>query len=150
MRATIDGIEIEGTPEEVARFVAEFRGDKSPDAPSGDRKGESADNDDGEITEQFAYRTLRRLPLSKAQKRLLITLRNAYPTWMLSSQLQTALDCTPMQIGGILGGLGRRLSATKGYRNTYCLWDWKWDVDEGEYAYRLPSAVLAALDRVGL
>ncbi|MEZ5742846.1 MAG: hypothetical protein R3D89_03685 [Sphingomonadaceae bacterium] len=154
MRATVDGIEIEGTPEEIAEFVATIRSQRTPPVSVEDRNSEISNNTssleatDGGITEKFAYRTLRRLPLSAFQKELLKTLRDAHPGWVLSSNLQTALDCSPTQLGGVFGGLGRRVTATKGYETGFDLWEWKWDDDEGEYAYRLPSNTISALDRV--
>ena len=150
MRATIDGVEIEGTPAEVAAFLAAIRADfkQSPKKVEVDTTAES--DNQTEITENFAYRALRRLPLSVAQKLLLRTLKAAHPKWTLSSQLQTALNCSPTSLGGVFGGLGRRVSATKGYASSFNLWDWMWDDDEGEWAYKLPDAVMIALDRAGV
>jgi predicted transcriptional regulator with HTH domain len=154
MRATFDGIEIEGTPDEIAKFVTSIRsvrlGYLARPSVEGEGEAPSPDEDDAEvgITEQFAYRTLRRLPLSKFQKDLLISLKDAHPGWKLSSELQEALNCSPTQLGGIFGGLGRRVTATKGYKTGYGLWEWKWDDDEGEYAYRLPDGTMKALAKV--
>jgi hypothetical protein len=69
---------------------------------------------------------------------------------MLASEIQEKMSWNGTQFGGVLGGLGRRLTATKGYKSGFVLWNWKWDDDEGEYAYRLPDAVLSALDRMEL
>jgi len=147
MRATIDGVEIEGSPEEIAailtalRETASKRSDSAKVAVDGDVATGNA------ITEEFAYRAIRRLPLSSAQKNLLLTLKKAYPEWTLSSQLQRVLNAGPTSVGGVFGGLGRRVSATKGHKSGYNLWDWKWDDDEGEWTYRLPPNVISALDR---
>ena len=149
MRATIEGIEIEGTPEEIAQFLATIRGVKPRPFTSSDDET-IVEVDEDRITEQFAYRTLRRIPLSTAQNKLLRALKTAHPKWLRSSELQKALDWSPTQLGGVFGGLGRRVSATKGHKAGFNLWEWTWDVDEGEYAYRLPEAVLAALARAGL
>jgi hypothetical protein len=154
VRATIGGIEIEGTPEEIARFAdlrLPVKVDVNP-AVSDVIRTITAHNEvecDG-ITEAFAYRTLKRLPLSTAQKALLNELKSAHPSWMLSSQLQEELGCSPTSLGGVLGGLGRRVSATSGYEPGFNLWDCKWDDDEGEWTYRLPQSVLKALERAGL
>lgn len=151
MRATVNGIEIEGTPEEIASFLTFVENrkevpDDSPDTPI--KTLTSLETD--EITDKFAYRALRRLPLSAAQKALLGALRDAHPNWLTSSELQNALQCSPTSLGGVLGGLGRRVSATKGYETGYSLWEWKWDDDEGEWTYHLSDSVLSALDRVGV
>ncbi len=151
MRATVNGIEVEGTPEEIARLYAAMKPDFPETLASDETESPESEESEGDgITDKFAYRALRRLPLSEAQKSLLKALKSAHPGWLLSSDLQIALNCSPTSLGGVLGGLGRRISATKGHRADYNLWDWKWDDDEGQYAYRLPEAVLSALERAGL
>jgi predicted transcriptional regulator with HTH domain len=153
MRAVVDGIEIEGTPQEVAAFISAIRDQKPTRADSAllkDIENKSEYEDEDRITERFAYRTIKRIPISESQKKLLQSLKNAHPKWMRSSELQAALDWTPNQLGGVFGGLGRRLSATEGYIADYLLWDTKWDIDEGEYSYRLPDNVVTALTRAGL
>jgi hypothetical protein len=149
MRTTVDGIEIEGTPAEFAELLASLRATQQ----ASEKNGETQEVDvvpagrDG-ISEQFAYRALRRLPLSEAQKGFLKALRESSPKWVLSSALQEALNCSPTSLGGVMGGLGRRVSATKGFRPEFGLWEWKWDEDEGQFAYRLPPTVVGALDRL--
>ncbi|MBV9932153.1 MAG: hypothetical protein JO013_14585 [Alphaproteobacteria bacterium] len=155
MRATIEGVEIEGTPEEIAILLRSIRGDsRGPEtvaAPAISAAPEEAEADDEHgITSKFAYRTLRRIPLSASQRALFSVLKQAYPDWTLASEIQRQLSWTGTQLGGVLGGLGRRLTATKGYKSGFVLWEWQWDDDEGEYSYRLPQAVIAALDRMGL
>jgi hypothetical protein len=149
MRATIDGMEVEGTPEEIAQLLAAIK----PVATSSVKSSHAAVDDlellDG-IPESFAYRAIKRLPLSKAQQSLLHTLKKAHPNWVLSSQLQSELDCSPTSLGGVFGGLGRRVSATKDHKDGYRLWNWQWDEDEGEWAYRLPATVVSALTRAGI
>ena len=149
MRATFDGMEVEGTPEEIAKFYAAIRPARR-DLSSASNNDEmlSAETPEGGISEAFAYRALRRLPLSSAQKSLLKVLRDAHPNWVLSSELQAEMKCSPTSLGGVFGGLGRRISATKDHRAGYNLWDWKWNEDEGEWTYRLPEAVISALARV--
>jgi hypothetical protein len=155
MRATIEGVLIEGTPEEIAILLRSMRDSNSPSrtvvAPieAGTAQEPETDSEEG-ITTQFAYRTLRRIPLSVSQKALFGLLKSAHPDWVLASEILRQMSWTGTQLGGVLGGLGRRLTATKGYRPGFELWSWKWDEDEGEYAYRLPEAVKAALDRLEL
>lgn len=150
MRATVDGIEIEGTPEEIASVLATLRQPAIRKSDSAKAAVENEPESGNRIPEDFAYRAIRRLPLSKAQKSLLKTLKEASPKWTLSSELQKALNAGPTSVGGVFGGLGRRVSATKGHEIGYNLWDWKWDDDEGEWTYRLPTTVIAALTRAGV
>ncbi|MBL43318.1 MAG: hypothetical protein CMN71_00970 [Sphingomonadaceae bacterium] len=147
MRATVNGIEVEGTPSEIAELL-DAMGKSSGGDPAQPQSDTQPDGDEVEITEQFAYRTLKRIPLSSFQKSLLKSLRRAHPEWLLASEISRQHGWTGTQLGGVLGGLGRRLTATKGYQYGYELWNWKWDEDEGEYAYRLPEAVIAAFDRL--
>jgi hypothetical protein len=152
MRAFIQGIEIEGTPQEIAALLKSIRPDgyrKIAD-PEFSQAPAVSDGDEEGITTEFAYRTLRRIPLSAYQKELLLALKGAYPDWILASTIQQKMSWSGTQLGGVLGGLGRRLTATKGYKPGFELWNWKLDEDEGEYSYRLPDAVLRALDRMEL
>jgi predicted transcriptional regulator with HTH domain len=150
MRATIDGVEIEGSPEEIAAVLTALRDPASVKSDSAKAAVESDPEDGNPITEDFAYRAIRRLPLSRLQRGLLLSLKKAHPKWVLASELQTALDTGPTSLGGVFGGLGRRVSATKGHQRGYNLWDWKWDDDEGQWAYRLPATVVTALNRAGV
>ncbi|MET1111548.1 MAG: hypothetical protein ABWX67_08505 [Allosphingosinicella sp.] len=155
MRATIEGVEIEGTPEEIAALLRSIRGHSRPPAtaaaPAMVVAPEETEADDEQgITTQFAYRTLRRIPLSTSQRALFRLLKRAHPEWTLASEIQRQMSWSGTQLGGVLGGLGRRLTATKGHKPSFVLWEWKWDDDEGEYSYRLPEAVIAALDRMEL
>lgn len=151
MRAVVDGVEIEGTAAEIAELLATLRDRDSAQRTTigiGFEGREIEDPEDEEITAQFAYRTLKRLPLSQYQRALLFKLKQAYPAWTLASEIAGEFDWSGTQLGGVLGGLGRRLTATKGYKPGYELWNWKWEDDEGEYTYRLPEAVISALDRL--
>ena len=156
MRAVIKGVEVEGSAEELAKFylaisISDPRDVRAVEASTNQPEDCDEDGADTEgISEKFAYRAIRRLPLSTAQRALLRILAEASPAWTLSSQLQSSLACSPTSLGGVLGGLGRRISTTKGYESAYCLWEQRWDDDEGEWAYRLPIAVINALDRVEL
>jgi predicted transcriptional regulator with HTH domain len=150
MRATVDGIEIEGTPSEIFDFIRHYRSqsvtDRAYESDTGDAVigAEEAST----IPEQFAYRVLKRIPLSKAQKGLLLYLKGQSPKWTLASEIHEEFSWDGTQLGGVLGGLGRRLTATSGYKSTYHMWEWRWDEDEGEWKYRLPDAVVAALERI--
>lgn len=151
MRAIFDGIEIEGTPAEVAEFVRSMKID--PDSSNADAKvvhSQIPEAEASNITENFAYRVLKRRPLSSNQRQLLAALKEANDDWTLASEITRRFDWDGTQLGGVLGGLGRRMTATNGYKEGYALWNWRWDDDEGTWAYRLPKVVLAALDRLSL
>jgi predicted transcriptional regulator with HTH domain len=150
VRAVINGIEVEGSPEEIARFVAAVGNPTFSKHVADDEAREVEASEEFGITENFAYRALKRLPLSNAQKSLLGILKKAHPEWVSSSELQRLLKCPPTSLGGVFGGLGRRVSTTKGYQQGFSLWKCDWDEDEGEWAYRLPDASIAALIRAGL
>lgn len=155
MKAVVKGIEIEGTPAEIAELLNSIESTalqlsalQTPPEVNQDRP----DDLDGEssITADLAYRILKRIPLSDMQKAFLLTVRAEHPDWVRASKIQSEQSWSGTQLGGVLGGLGRRLSATKGVGSSDALWVWRWDDDEGEYAYRLPSAVVEALKRLGL
>lgn len=151
MRAVVEGIEIEGTPAEVAEFVRSLKVHaKATEAPSGDDQLPKEQSEYPEINEKFAYRVLRRRPLSANQMHLLSALKEARGNWVCASELKARFAWDGPQLGGVLGGLGRRLTSTDGYQDEYHLWHWQWNEDEGEWEYRLPAAVIAALIRLGL
>lgn len=151
MRAIVDGIEIEGTPAEVAEFVRSMKIDPDISGVRTENAHSSIhETEDSAITENFAYRVLKRRALSSNQRQLLTVLKKANDEWILASEITRHFGWDGTQLGGVLGGLGRRITATKGYKDGYALWDWRWDDDEGTWAYRLPKAVLAALDRIEL
>jgi hypothetical protein len=152
MRATVDGVELEGTPEEIAAFLnARGAGPHQPIIASPPALGPSSNDDDERFaSEKIAFRTLKRRPLSSSQRELFKTLSKAYPNWVSASALQDALGHTANQLGGTLGGIGRRLSTTDGYVVGSSMIEWMWDADEGQWAYRLPDSVQKAVLRFNL
>ncbi|QHD70886.1 hypothetical protein GS397_27700 (plasmid) [Sphingobium yanoikuyae] len=108
---------------------------------------EEADDYDGTVvvTTEFARKVLTRRPLSKEQRKLLVTLANATPDYTLATVLQEALDYSPAQFAGMMGAFGRRLTHTPHYVNDSYFFDQEWVHDEGCYKYRLPETVIAAL-----
>jgi hypothetical protein len=151
MRAVVDGIEIEGTPAEVAEFVRSLKGrTEATDVSLGKEQSFTEEIESSEINEKFAYRVLKRRPLSANQVQLLSFLNEAQGNWVLASELKEKFGWDGPTLGGILGGLGRRLTATKGYKNGYHLWHWQWNEDEGEWEYMLPGAMIAALIKLDL
>src|ERR1044072_4888662 len=103
MRATIEGVEIEGSPEEIASLLRSIRDHSRPPeaaAPAISAAPEEIDADDDQgITTQFAYRTLRRIPLSTSQRALFGVLKRAYPKWTLASEIQRQMSWSGTQLG---------------------------------------------------
>lgn len=148
MRVTINGFEVEGTPEEVAALIRAHGSAAPSDEPAGKDEPDARFDDERFASEKIAYRALRRRPLSAAQRILFRTLLDAYPGWVSASQLQAATSYSPNQLGGLLGAIGRRLSQTEGYVRDSAIIEWMWDADENEYSYRLPPSVRTAVERI--
>lgn len=111
---------------------------------------ESTDEGDGEdetivVTTEFARKFLNRRPLSKEQRKLLVTLGKASPGWTLATVLQSTLNYSPAQFAGMMGAFGRRLTHTAHYVSDSWFFDQEWVHEEGCYKYRLPETVIAAL-----
>lgn len=149
MRAIVDGFEIEGTPDEIAAFMRVHRTypinslDKSQNIEL-----ENEFEDHRFASEKIAFKAFQRRPMSAAQRVLFRTLLAEYPEWVSASDLQKATDYGPNQLGGLLGGIGRRLSTTPGYVLGSSLIEWMWDADSSGYMYRLPPSVASALRRI--
>jgi hypothetical protein len=149
MRATILGIEVEGTVAEISALIREHGAAASaPLSPNVDSEKDAPFEDERFASEKIAFRALNRRPLSAAQRILFRTLLDAYPNWTPASQLQAATEYSPNQLGGLLGATGRRLSQTLGYVADSSMIEWMWDSDDNEYHYRLPPSVLAAVKRI--
>jgi hypothetical protein len=149
MRATILGIEVEGTLAEISALIREHG------APGGDHRVKPEEHlsnliheDERFASEKIAFRALNRRPLSGAQRLLFRTLFDAYPNWTSATRLQQATKYGPNQLGGLLGATGRRLSQTQGYVADSSMIEWMWDSDDNEYHYRLPPSVHAAVKRI--
>jgi hypothetical protein len=149
MRLTINGFQVEGTPEEVAALIR-AHGGVAPSEQSGseDEVARSAADDERFASEEISYRALRRRPLSSAQRILFRTLLDAYPNWVSASELQAATSYSPNQLGGLLGAIGRRLSQTAGYVSRTAMLEWLWNADENQYSYRLPPSARNAVARI--
>jgi hypothetical protein len=147
MKAKIGSVEVEGTPQEISQLlwsmgvheVAELRA-KTP----------RAGGDKGTVSQDVAFRMLKRRPLSETQKALFSLLRANHPEWTSAKALQKATKYRPNQLAGLLGALGKRVSSTEGYVPGSILLDYRWDYDDDCYYYRLPDDVKAAVERAGL
>lgn len=144
MKARIGDVEIEGTAAEIAALIREFQGTaglkSATDRPSPDKF----------VSEEVAFRAVRRRPLSAEQEIVMRTLKANHPKWTTAVELQKATGYAPSQLSGLLGALGKRVYATPGYVEGTWFLDQEWSYEEGVTQYRLPEPVLAAVTRAGL
>ena len=147
MKARIGSVEVEGTPQEISQLlwsmgVHDLRSAEPPTTEVKQR--EEA------VSEDVAFRTLKRRPLSDHQRALFKTLRENHPDWTSAVDLQKATKYNPNQLAGLLGALGKRVSSTDGYVPGSLLLDYRWDYDDDCYYYRLPESVKRAVERAGI
>lgn len=144
MRATINGIEVEGTATEIAALLQALaaKPEQTNHASSRDQKAHD--------TEDFAFRVLKRRPLSTEQKQMLSLLHRNHPEWTLATQLHKATKYSPNQFAGLLGAFGKRTASTEGFEGGLSLIDSDWDYENDCYKYRLTACALAAVKRAGL
>ncbi len=149
MKAIIDGMQVEGSPAEIAELHLALRGKgvNQSKLPESKQKPESAN---GDITEAFASRVLQRKPLSEAQQAILSKLTAKHPSWTSFEELQEATGYSKAQLSGALGALARRVAATPGYADGMIFLTWDWDESASSYNYFLPDAAFAAIKRAGL
>jgi|JI10StandDraft_1071094.scaffolds.fasta_scaffold31412_5 hypothetical protein len=146
MKAKIGTVEVEGTPEEIGRLIRDLG--TLPGATS-DKKMEDA-GDRKFVSEEIAFKMIKRRPLSDAQRALFAKLASEHPGWTSALDLQKATKFNANQLAGLLGAVGKRIGSTEGYINNSTLVDYKWDYEQDCYLYRLPEGVLAAVRRAGL
>lgn len=145
MRIKIDGHEVEGSAEEVAKLIGLLSGSSSQS--SGRASGPPSGGDASPfVSEDMAYDVLTRRTLGEIHVKLLQKLDAAGEAWTTAPDLQSALGVTTREFAGVLGAFGRRLSHTEGVgsRNFF---DQYWDHDHGYNLYRLPPSVRGALRR---
>ncbi|HYI48956.1 MAG TPA: hypothetical protein VEX35_10875 [Allosphingosinicella sp.] len=146
MRIKIEGREIEGTPEEVAKLL-ELMSRASP--ASNTSSPVKAQGASPFVSEDVAYNVLTRRELAGVYAKMLQKLDQAGDAWTTAPELQDALGLTTREFAGILGAFGRRLSHTEG-AGTRSFFDQYWDHGQGYNLYRLPPCVRAALRRAGI
>lgn len=145
MRATIDGVVVEGTPEEVAAFLAAMKGKHHPHASS--QKAADAVDRHPYLNEDTAFRALKRRPLSPEQKIFLSKLALEYPNWTLASDLQQITNYSKAQFSGLLGAFGKRVASTEGFESGTWFYDGKWNYESDCYQYRLPEHLVEVVNR---
>jgi len=142
MKATINGIEVEGSLSEIASLLREFG------SPSPTRQGVSDAN--SSMDEDFAFRVLKRRPLSREQTAVLSLLRRNHPNWTTAFDLQKETKYNPNQLAGLLGAFGKRVAATEGHQKGQYFFEVIWDYDVDCYKYRLVDGARSAVIRAGL
>jgi hypothetical protein len=148
MKANINpngSIEIQdGTPEEVFALSL-LMADKSPFSSS---KPSATATDSIVMSEDVAFRVLKRRPLSEAQAKLLALLLRNGSAWSTAKELQKATKYNPSQLAGLFGAFGKRVTGTEGFIEGTSFFEWEWDYEVDCYKYRLPADVLKAVARV--
>ena len=154
MKAMFEGVEIEGTPDEIAEYIRNMRHGESGMAKlvratrhdAGIIRSSSHPNQKADIEEEkFCRLALRRRPLSAAQQDLLGALARNYPEWTSFTQLQEATSYSERQLSGLFGAFSRRLGSTRGYREDRPFLEWKWGVDGKSCDYRLSESAYDAV-----
>ena len=147
MKAKIGNIEVEGTPDEIATLLSRMPLAAYPvtqDPAQTPRSGRTF------VSEEVAFRALKRRPLSDQQGAVLTKLKASYPDWTSAKDLQKVTDYTRNQLAGLFGAFGKRVAATDGYVSDSWFFDTEWSYDKGCYQYRFPPAVYSAVQRAGI
>ena len=142
MKATINGIEVEGSLDEIASLVRQFG--------SASATGEAPPGSKSPMEEDFAFRVLKRRPLSREQTAVLSLLRQNHPDWTTAFDLQKETKYKANQLAGLLGAFGKRVAATEGHQKGQYFFEVVWDYDLDCYKYRLVDAARSAVIRAGL
>lgn len=144
MRAIVQGIEVEGTPEEIAQLKALLEAtEKSP-------KTSSTSGAKRFVPAELMFRMIKRRSISNPQRNLLIALRDNHPNWTSAKELQKATGYNANQLAGLLGAFGKRVAATDGFEEGMTLFDYDWSYDEDCYLYRLDEDTLQGVLRAKL
>jgi hypothetical protein len=102
------------------------------------------------VSEEIAFRVIKRRPLSREQSKTLAILRQSGDDWVSAKALCRDLGYSSSQLAGMLGAFGKRLTATDGYVDGTWFFDQEWDYENNCYQYRLPDGVRKAVGRAGL
>ena len=147
MKAKIGNIEVDGTPDEIADLLSRMPLASFPVAPA---SGQSPNAGRHFVSEELAFRVLKRRPLSREQRAVLSTLKANYPAWTPAKDLQEATNYNRNQLAGLFGAFGKRVAATDGFVEHTWFFDAEWNYDVDCYQYRLPESVKDAVERAGL
>lgn len=147
MKARIGSIEVEGTPEEILALMQSLPGGAMGSAAT---SAAVALGGREYVSEEVAFKALKRRPLSREQATLLSLLNKNYPAWTTALDLQKATKYKGSQLAGLLGAFGKRVGATEGYKAGTWFFDQEWNYEKDCNHYRLPEGVRRAVERVGL
>jgi hypothetical protein len=147
VKAKIGDAEVEGTPAEIAELLRSLSTTLTPVTPASQRP-----NSFGKtfVDENVAFKVLKRRSLSLEQQAVLRTLAKNHPNWTLATELQRVTKYTPNQLAGLLGAFGKRVGSTEGYRTGTWFFEQEWNYETDCNQYKLPEAVLRAVQRAGL
>lgn len=143
MKARFGSVEVEGPPHEIAALIRDMQGDGG--AVASPKRGGKAF-----VSEDVAFKVLKRRALSPGQTAMLKLLRRNHPSWTTAHDLQKATQYDANQLAGLLGAFGKRVAATEGYAQGTWFLDQEWDYEQDCNKYRLPETVLAAVGRAGI
>jgi hypothetical protein len=153
MKAKIGDLEVDGTPDEIAKLVnALEQGPLSAWRSLAGRnllKPKEASSGPF-VSQEIAFRVIKRRPLSQEQSKMLSILRKAGDEWVSAKALQASLGYSSSQLAGMLGAFGKRLSGTDGYIEGTWFFDQDWDYASSCYQYRLPDSVRSAVVKAGV
>ena len=146
-------ITVEGTPEELsqafpnlmrsAAMPSDARADAPPEAPADAPWPTLKHRPD--VTVDFARKVLTRRPLSPEQRLVLVTLYEAFPSWVAIADLQAKVKYKPSQFTGLMGAFGRRIATTAGLVTGSRFFVQEWDPKAKAQRYSLAGSVAEAM-----
>src|SRR5687768_15219542 len=107
MKARFGSVEVEGTPEEIAELMRFL---PSQNATAANQEQPTASGRQF-VSEEVAFRTLKRRALLDKQRAVLAKLKADYPSWTLAKDLQKVTKYNRNQLAGLFGAFGKRVSA---------------------------------------
>ncbi len=145
MKACVNGMEIEGTPVEIAEFLAALN--SRPVIQKTGSKSDTNSTIDLFVNEDVAFRALKRRSLSREQRLFLAKLASEHSKWASATDLQMATGYSKAQFAGLLGAFGKRVSSTVGYKAGTWFYEREWNYDKDCYQYRLPEHLVDVVER---
>jgi hypothetical protein len=152
MKARIGEIEIDGTPEEIGILIRRLELGPFGNllAHKRDFLQSKPEKSDLFVSEDVAFRVLKRRPLSEAQSKVLSLLGKSDSKWTSAKDIQAAAGYNASQLAGLFGAFGKRVSGTPGHIKDTLFFDQKWDYEKDCYKYRLPEGSMSAVKRAGI
>lgn len=147
MRAQFGKIFVEGSVSEIADLIRELN--RNPEGGL-QNQGVEMDRDSRWVSEEIAFRVLKRRALSPEQRAMLGKMRENYPSWTTFSDLMGATGYSSSQLSGLLGAFGKRVYSTEGYEEDTLFFDQEWDYENDVYRYRLPESSYRAVVKAGI